>query len=66
METPSSEEEEPAPKTQAKKKGQKKPTQKAMVKTPSGTKGRSKHMLADTTPDSMAMPLPSTSSVARK
>ena len=35
LETPSSGEEGPAPKIKAKKKGQKKPTQKAMVKPPS-------------------------------
>ena len=37
------------------------------MKTPSRTKGgRGKRVLADTTPDAMAMPPPSTSSVARK
>ena len=67
LETPSSEEEGPPKKTQAKKKGQKKPTLKAMVKTPSETKGsRNKRVLADPSPDAMAMPPPSTSSVARK
>ena len=48
FEISSTEEEEPEQKIQAKKKGQKKPTQKAIVKTPSGTKGgRGKRMLAD-------------------
>ena len=47
LETPSSEEQGPSAKFRAKNKGQKKPTQKAMAKTPSETKGRNKRVLAD-------------------